>query len=85
MPLTDAAKDPEALARFSEQWALLKKAIASLPARERAALEMRELDELTSAEVALRLGVTEETVRSQVSKAKLKLKAFVQNMTGRRL
>ncbi len=85
MPLTGVAKDPEALARFSEQWALLKGAIASLPARERAALELRELEELTSAEVALRLGVTEETVRSQVSKAKLKLKAFVQNMTGRRL
>lgn len=85
VPLLDVAKDPEALARFSEQWALLKEAIASLPARERAALELRELEELTSAEVALRLGVTEETVRSQVSKAKFKLKAFVRNMTGRRL
>ena len=85
LPLADVAKDPEALARFSEQWALLKEAIASLPARERAALEMRELEELTSAEVALRLGVTEETVRSQVSKAKVKLKAFMRNVTGRRL
>ena len=83
--LADVARDPEALARFAEQWALLKEAIASLPQRERAALEMRELEELSSAEVAARLGVTEETVRSQVSKAKLKLRAFVLKVAGRRL
>ena len=83
--LADVARDPEALARFAEQWALLMEAIASLPQRERAALEMRELEELSSAEVAARLGVTEETVRSQVSKAKLKLRAFVLKVAGRRL
>ena len=76
---------PEALARFSEQWALLKQGMASLPERERAALELRELEEMTSAEVALRLGVTEATVRGQVSNAKLKLKAFMRNVTGRQL
>ena len=84
-PLIDVAKNPEVLARFSEQWALLKQGIASLPERERAALELRELEEMTSAEVALRLGVTEATVRGQVSNAKLKLKAFMRNVTGRQL
>ena len=83
--LADVAKDPEALARFNEQWALLKQGIASLPLRERAALELRELEEMTSAEVALRLGVTEATVRGQVSNAKLKLMAFMRNVTGRRV
>ena len=85
LPLADVAKDPEALARFNEQWALLKQGIASLPLRERAALELRELEEMTSAEVALRLGVTEATVRGQVSNAKLKLMAFMRNVTGRRV
>ena len=85
LPIADVAKDPEALARFNEQWALLKQGIASLPLRERAALELRELEEMTSAEVALRLGVTEATVRGQVSNAKLKLMAFMRNVTGRRV
>ena len=73
-PLTDVASSPEKLALFSQEWVLLKQAIASLPEREREALELRELEELSSAEVAARLGVTEETVRSQVSKAKAKLR-----------
>lgn len=80
LPLTDVARDPEALVRFAEEWAILKQAIASLPERERAALEMRELEELSSAEVAARLGVTEETVRSQVWKAKAKLKRFLRSI-----
>ncbi len=80
LPLRDVARDPEALARFSEEWAILKQAIASLPERERAALEMRELEELSSAEVAARLGVTEETVRSQVWNAKAKLKRFLRSI-----
>ncbi len=80
LPLTDVARDPEALARFAEEWGVLKQAIASLPERERAALEMRELEELSSAEVAARLGVTEETVRSQVWNAKAKLKRFLRSI-----
>lgn len=80
LPLTDVARDPEALARFAQEWAILKQAIASLPERERAALEMRELEELSSAEVAARLGVTEETVRSQVWKAKAKLRRFLRSI-----
>ena len=76
-------RDPEAAARFQQEWNLLLVAIESLPERERAALKMRELEELSSAEVAARLGVTEETVRSQVSKAKAKLKEFVARMRGR--
>ena len=80
LPLTDVARDPEALVRFAEEWAILKQAIASLPERERAALEMRELEELSSAEVASRLGVTEETVRSQVWKAKAKLRRFLRSI-----
>ena len=74
VPLADVSRNPEALVRFAQQWALLKDAIAALPERERLALEMRELEELSSADVAARLGITEETVRSQVSKAKAKLK-----------
>lgn len=79
LPLADVARDPEALARFGQEWAMLKQAIDSLPQRERAALEMRELEEMSNAEVAARLGVTEETVRSQVSKAKVKLKRLVRS------
>ena len=64
LPMRDMARDPEALARFAEEWAILKQAIASLPERERAALEMRELEELSSAEVAARFAVLEKVQKA---------------------
>ena len=64
--LLAVGRDPEATAWFSEEWTMMLAAIASLPQRERVALQLRELEELSSAEVAARLSVTEETVRSQV-------------------
>ena len=48
--------------------------LATLPARERAALVLRDLEGRSTKEVAQILGSSEVTVRSQVSRARLKLK-----------
>jgi RNA polymerase sigma-70 factor (ECF subfamily) len=53
---------------------LLLAALEELPARERAAVVLREIEGLATPEVAQILGVAEATVRSQISKAVSKLR-----------
>lgn len=55
----------------------LMSALASLPVRERTALVLREIEQLSTAEVAAALGTTEGTVRSQVMKAMAKLRRIL--------
>lgn len=55
----------------------LMSALAVLPVRERTALVLREIEELSTAEVAAALGTTEGTVRSQVAKAMSKLRQIL--------
>jgi RNA polymerase sigma-70 factor (ECF subfamily) len=60
-----------------EQKQRLMEALAMLPAKERAAVTLREIEELPTVEVAEILGSTEGTVRSQVSKAMTRLRAIM--------
>lgn len=55
----------------------LMAALAALPVRERTALVLREIEELSTAEVAAALGTTESTVRGQVMKAMAKLRQIL--------
>lgn len=75
---------PEELAATGEQQALLLRALDSLGPKERAAVVLRELEGLPTRKVAELLGSSEETVRSQVSLAKAKLRAFVEREQARR-
>lgn len=61
----------------SEQKRFLMSALASLPAKERAAVVLREIEEVSTAEVAVALGSTEGTVRSQVSRAIARLRTML--------
>ena len=54
----------------------LRAGLATLPEKERTALLLREMQGLTTAEVARALGSSEVTVRSQISSARLKLRRF---------
>lgn len=76
---------PEEEAQAGQQREILQRALRELPPKEREALVLRELEGLATAEVAVLLGSTEETVRSQVSHAKAKLKVFVERYTARRM
>ncbi len=75
---------PEQLAAMGEQRVLLLRALDSLAPKERAAVVLRELEGLPTRDVALLLNSSEETVRSQVSLAKTKLRAFVERQQARR-
>lgn len=63
---------------LEERRSLMQRALLSLPERERAAVVLREIEGLETAEVAAILGVTEVTVRSQVSMARTKLRAWME-------
>jgi RNA polymerase sigma-70 factor, ECF subfamily len=68
----------------AERRRALEMSLRLLPAKERAALVLRDLEGLTSSEVARVLGSSEATVRSQISKARVKVKDFVERYFRRR-
>jgi RNA polymerase sigma-70 factor (ECF subfamily) len=69
---------------LDEERRIVRLALRRLPEKERAALVLRDIEGLPTAEVARALGSSEATVRSQVSSARLKIKRFVDGLRGRR-
>ena len=68
-----SSQSDEALVR-GEQSRMIHTALATLSEKERAAVVLRDLEGLTTREVARILGSTEGTVRSQISHARLKMR-----------
>ena len=66
----------------AERWHRLLEALASLPAKERAALVLRDLEGLTSEQVARALGSRPATVRGQIASARLKIRHFCVDLLG---
>ena len=58
-------------------------ALAALPPKERAALVLRDLEGLTSGEVARVLGCRAGTIRAQVASARMKIRAHCERFFGR--
>lgn len=69
-----SAPDPFELASQQQQRQWIADSLATLPEKERAALVLRDLEGLSTAEVATILGSSESTVRSQISAARLKIR-----------
>ena len=66
----------------AERWRRLLEALASLPAKERAALVLRDLEGLTSEQVARALGSRPATVRGQIASARVKIRRFCVDLLG---
>ena len=71
-----SAEDVEASLLRSQQQAMIAEALDSLSVKERAAIVLRDLEGLTTEEVARALGSSQPTVRSQISTARAKIKKF---------
>jgi RNA polymerase sigma-70 factor (ECF subfamily) len=83
-PVDTVDQSPDAydgLVRKQERL-VLKKALQSLPEKERLAILLRDVEGLTTAEVAAILQSSQTTVRSQVSRGRLRLKAFIDQLLG---
>jgi RNA polymerase sigma-70 factor (ECF subfamily) len=76
--------DVEASAIKSQQQRMIAEALATLSKKERAAIVLRDLEGLPTEEVARALGSSQTTVRSQISTARAKIKAFHDRAVKRR-
>jgi RNA polymerase sigma-70 factor (ECF subfamily) len=70
------AETPEASVLRSEQRDWLASALERLTSRERAALVLRDMEDLPAEEVARRLDCSKATVRSHIANARIKLRKF---------
>lgn len=84
LELASSSGDPQHATAESERRAALNRSLRILGEKERAALVLRDLEGLSTTEVAHILGVSEATVRSQVSKARVKMKSFLERYFRRR-
>jgi len=69
-------EDVEANAIRSQQRTMIGEALDTLSTKERAALVLRDLEGLSTEEVARVLGSSQTTVRSQISSARAKIKQY---------
>jgi RNA polymerase sigma-70 factor (ECF subfamily) len=75
--------NPEAEVSERQREAILRAALQRLTEKERTALVLRELEGLTTAEVARITGVTEATVRVHILHGRLKLRKLLSGPLGR--
>jgi RNA polymerase sigma-70 factor (ECF subfamily) len=78
----DEAADPYAGLIRKQERLVLRRALESLPEKERLAIVLRDIEGLSTAEVASILRSSETTVRSQVSRGRLRLKREIDRLTG---
>jgi len=76
--LVASGMDAQTSLTQAERRRVLEMSLRILPEKERAALVLRDLEGLSTQEVARALGSSEATVRSQVSKARVKVHDFVE-------
>ncbi len=76
VPESNFANPPqvEQVVELAERREIMQEALKSLSKRERTALVLRDIEGLSTKEVARILGTMETTVRSQVSRARVKIK-----------
>jgi RNA polymerase sigma-70 factor (ECF subfamily) len=72
------SETPEAAVLRSEQRTWLAAGLERLTPRERAALVLRDMEDLPAEEVARRLDCSKATVRSHIANARTKLKKFAE-------
>ena len=73
----DPSADALAVITLAERKRLLAEGLQTLGERERAAIVLRDIEGLSTHEVAKILGIEEVTVRSQISVARVKLAKYV--------
>lgn len=76
LPVLMSKDNSEHAAIQSEEQAIVMKALATLTEKERAVIVLRDLEGISTEEVAQILGSSATTVRSQISTARTKIKLY---------
>ncbi|MBI4889891.1 MAG: sigma-70 family RNA polymerase sigma factor [Acidobacteria bacterium] len=71
-------RSPEALLLRAEEAGYLEEGLNRLTARERAALILRDVEDLPADEVARRLNCGKATVRSHIANARIKFRKYIE-------
>ncbi|HLG15562.1 MAG TPA: sigma-70 family RNA polymerase sigma factor [Blastocatellia bacterium] len=79
-----ASDDVEAAAIASQENRIVADALGTLSRKEREAIVLRDLEGLSTDEVARMLGTSQATVRSQISSARVKIKRYHDRLLRRR-
>jgi len=79
---TDPSGDPHAGLAGEQERQMVWKALDSLPEKERMAIVLRDIEGFSTSEVAAILRSSETTVRSQVSRGRLRMKELIDQMMG---
>ncbi len=77
------SEDPHESFNAGEQRRLIQTALSDLPEKQRAAVVLRDLQGMSTSDVADTLKVTEATVRSHLSAARLRMKRFLEKRLRR--
>ncbi len=77
--VADPRPNVERVLAMDDRKRLLMEGLQTLPERERAAVVLRDIEGLSTRQVAEILGVEEVTVRSQISVARVKLAKYVRS------
>lgn len=80
--LRDPARRPEQRLADRQSIELLERALRDLPAEQREILLLRELEDMSYAEIAATLGIAEGTVKSRLARARDAALAGYQRHTG---
>jgi len=83
--LPSKAADPQTQMLKSEQRQWVHNALRYLSEKEREVLVLRDIEGLSTREVATILGSSEATVRVQASQARLKIRKQLEIVMGKRL
>jgi RNA polymerase sigma-70 factor (ECF subfamily) len=78
--LVAPGESPDIGARRTQEHERLRIALQRLSERERAALVLRDIEGLSTAEVAATMGTAEATVRVQIARARLKLRELLRGV-----
>jgi RNA polymerase sigma factor (sigma-70 family) len=83
-PAAGTASNPYRGVVEEQERQMLWKALNSLPEKERIAVTLRDIEGLPTSEVAAILETSESTVRSQISRARVRMKYAIDEMMGGR-
>jgi RNA polymerase sigma-70 factor (ECF subfamily) len=82
MGLTESAPDPEEKASAGELRELLEAALLELPEQYRAVVMLRDVEEMTTAETAAALELTEENVKVRLHRGRLMVRNWLMERVG---
>lgn len=77
-PVASVGESPEQTLLRTEKQSRLEAGLSALTARERAALLLRDVEDLPASEVAKHLGCSKATVRSHIANARVKFRRFLE-------